>query len=76
MNVNCGNIGREESLNIANTNLLKKFNKTREILPIVTRVLSILLTAAASSAFVERVNSKERVPNVSCSIPAASYVEM
>ena len=76
MNVNCGNIGREESLNIANTNLLKKFNKTREILPSVTRVLSILLTAAASSAFVERVNSKERVPNVSCSIPAASYVEM
>ena len=76
MNVNCGNIGREESLNIANTNLLKKFNKTREILPSVTRVLSILLTAAASSAFVERVNSKERAPNVSCSIPAASYVEM
>ena len=76
MNVNCGNIGREESLNIANTNLLKKFNKTREILPSVTRVLSILLTAAASSAFVERVNSKERVPNVSCSIPPASYVEM
>ena len=76
MNVNCGNIGREESLNIANTNLLNKFNKTREILPSVTRVLSILLTAAASSAFVERVNSKERVPNVSCSIPAASYVEM
>ena len=76
MNVNCGNIGREESLNIANTNLLKKFNKTREILPSVTRVLSILLKAAASSAFVERVNSKERVPNVSCSIPAASYVEM
>ena len=76
MNVNCGNMGREESLNIANTNLLKKFNKTREILPSVTRVLSILLTAAASSAFVERVNSKERVPNVSCSIPAASYVEM
>ena len=76
MNVNCGNIGREESLNIANTNLLKKFNKTREILPSVTRVLSILLTAAASSAFVERVNSKERVPNVSCSISAASYVEM
>ena len=45
-------------------------------MPSVTRVLSILLTAAASSAFVERVNSKERVPNVSCSIPAASYVEM
>ena len=55
---------------------LNRFNKTREIFPSVTRVLSILLTLAATSANVERVNSKERVPNVPCSIPAASYAEM
>ena len=67
MNVNCVNIEREEeSLNITNINLLVRFNKTREIFPSVTRVLSILLTTAATSASVERVNSKERVPNVSC----------
>ena len=77
MNVNCGNIRREEeSLSITNINLLNRFNKTREIFPMVTRVLSILLTTAATSVSVERVNSKERVPNVPCSIPAASYVEM
>ena len=63
----------EESLNIANINLLVRFNKTREIFPSVTRVLSILLTTAATSASVERVNSKERVPKFPCSIPAASY---
>ena len=45
-------------MNIANINLLIRFNKTREIFPSVTRVLSILLTAAATSASVERVNSK------------------
>ena len=74
MNVNCRNIGREEdSLNITNINLLNRFNKTREIFPSVTRVLSIFLTTAATSASVERVNSKERVPKVSCSIPATSY---
>ena len=74
MNLNCGNIGREEeSLNITNINLLNRFNKTREIFPSVTRVLSIFLTTAATSASVERVNSKERVPKVSCSIPATSY---
>ena len=39
-----------------------RFNKTREIFPGVTRVLSILLTTAATSASVERVNSKERAP--------------
>ena len=66
MNVNSGNIGREESLNITNINLLNRFNKTQEIFPSVNRVLSILLTTAATSASVERVNSKERVPNVSC----------
>ena len=62
MNVNCVNIEREEeSLNITNINLLVRFNKTREIFPSVTRVLSIFLTTAATSASVERVNSKERV---------------
>ena len=72
--VNCVNIGREEeSLNIANINHLVRFNKTREIFPSVTRVLSILLTIAVTSASAERVNSKERVPKVPCSIPVASY---
>ena len=76
MTVNFVNIGREEeSLNIANINLLVRFNKTREIFPSVTRVLSIFLTTAASSANVERVNSKERVPKIPCSIPAASYAQ-
>ena len=37
MNVDCGNIGREEkSLNITNINLLNRFNKTGEIFRIVT----------------------------------------
>ena len=76
MTVNYVNIGREEeSLNIANINLLVRFNKTREIFPSVTRVLSILLTTAATSASVERVNTKERVPKGPCSIPAASYAQ-
>ena len=67
MNVNCRNIGREEgSLNITNINLLNRFNKTREIFPSVIRVLSIFLTTAATSASVERVNSKERVPSFPC----------
>ena len=74
MNVNCVNIEREEeAVDITNINLLVRFNKTREIFPSVTRVLSILLTTAATSASVERVNSKERVPKFPCSIPAASY---
>ena len=77
MNVNCGNIGREEeSLNITNINLLNRFNKTRKILPSDTRVLSILLVTAATNASVEKVNSKQRVPRVPCSIPPASYAEM
>ena len=77
MNVNCGNIGREEdSLNITNMNLLNRINKARQLLPSVTRILRILLTATATSAIVERVNAKERVPNVPCSIPGASYAEM
>ena len=76
MNVNCVNIGlKEESLNIANINLLVRFNKTREIFPSVTRVLSIFLTTAATSSSVERVNSKECVPKVSSPIPAASYAQ-
>ena len=76
MNVNCVNIEREEeSLNTTNINLLVRFNKTQEIFPSVTRVLSIFRTRAATSASVERVNSKERVPKIPCSIPAASYVQ-
>ena len=60
MNVNCVNIeGR--SLDITNMNLLIRFNKTREIFPSVTRVLSILLTTSAISASVERTNFKGRV---------------
>ena len=75
-NVNCANIKREEeSLNITNINLLVRFNKTREIFPSVTRVLSIFLTTTATSASVERVNFKERVPKVPYSIPAASYAQ-
>ena len=75
MNVNCVNINREEeSLNITNINLLVIFNKAQEIFTNANRVLIILLTAA-TSASVERVNSKERVPKIPCSIPAASYAQ-
>ena len=75
MKVNCVNIEKEEeSMNIANV-ILIRFIKTQEIFPSVTRVLSIFLTATATSASVERVNFKERVPKVSRSIPAASYVQ-
>ena len=72
MNVNCVNIEKEEEF--ANV-ILIRFIKTQEIFPSVTRVLSIFLTATATRASVERVNFKERVPKVSCSIPAASYVQ-
>ena len=76
MTVNYVNIGREEeSLNIANINLLVRFNKVREIFHSVTRVLSIRQTVAATSANAKRVNSKERVPKVPCWIPAASYAQ-
>ena len=55
------NIGREEkSLNITNINLLIRFNKTWEIFPNVTRVLSIL-TTTGTGVSAERANSKERV---------------
>ena len=60
-------------MSIANINLLVRFNKTREIFPSVIRVLRILLTAAATSASVERVNSKERVAKVPYLIPVSSY---
>ena len=60
MNVNYVDIGRGgESLNITNVNLLIRFNKTQEIFLNVTKVLSILLTTAATSASVERVYSKD-----------------
>ena len=76
MNVNCMNIERERRrLNITNINLLVPFNKTREVFPSLTRVLSTLLQTTATSASVKRVNSKERVPKVPCSIPAASYAK-
>ena len=76
MTVNWVNIGREEeSLSITNIDSLVRFNKTREIFSSVTRVLNILLTTAATSASVDRVNSKEGVPKVPCSIPAASHAQ-
>ena len=60
MNVNCVSIeGR--SLNITNMNLLIRFNKTKQIFPSVTRVLSILLTTSAISASIERTKFKGRV---------------
>ena len=68
-------IKREESVNIKNINHLIRFNKTREIFRSITRVLNVLLTAAATSANVERVSSKERVPKVRCSIPDTSYAQ-
>ena len=63
---------KEEYLSITNIHLLVRFNKTREIFLSVNRVQSIFLTTATTSASVERVNSKERAPKVSRSIPAAS----
>ena len=76
MNVTCVNMENEQKLlNITDINLLVRFNKTQEIFPSVTRVLSIFRTRAATSASVERVNSKERVPKIPCSIPAASYAQ-
>ena len=60
MTINCVRIGRdEESLNIANINLLVRFNETRETFPSVTQVLSILLTtAAATTESVEKAHFK------------------
>ena len=62
-------------MNITNINYSVRFKKTREIFHRVTRVLTIFRTTAATSAGVERVNSKEVVPKVSCSIPAAGYAQ-
>ena len=70
------NIEREEeSLDATVINLLVRFNKTRELFPSITQVLSILLTTAATSASVEKLNSKESVPKVPCSILTASYAQ-
>ena len=60
MNVNCVNIGGR-TLSFTDMTLLIRFNKTIEIFPSVTRVLSILLTISAISASVERANFKGRV---------------
>ena len=65
----------EESLNIANIYLLVRFKKIRETFPNVTRLLSILLTPAATSADEERGNSKKSVPKIPCSIPTTSYAQ-
>ena len=59
------NITREEeSLSIANINILVRFNKTREIFFSVIRIFSIFLTTAATNTSVERVR---------CSMPDALY---
>ena len=60
MNVNYVNI-RGRRLNITNMNLLIRFNKTRNKLPRVTRVLNRLLTTSAITASEERANFKGRV---------------
>ena len=76
MNVNCMNIEREEEyLKITNINLLVRFNNTQEIFSSATRVLSISQRTAATSARVQRVNCKERVPKVPCSILDAGYAQ-
>ena len=74
MTVNCVKTGREEE-SLDTENLLIIFDKTRKIFPSITQVLSIFLTTAATSASVERVNSKERVAKVPCLILAPSYAQ-
>ena len=59
MNVNFEK--EETSLNITSINLLVRFNETWEIFPIVTQVLIIFPTTAATSASAERVNSGQCV---------------
>ena len=66
---------RLEAALIGELNLLIRFSKTREIFPSVIRVLSILLITAATSASIQRVNSKERGLKVPGLIPAASYAQ-
>ena len=51
----------KESLDIANINLLIRFDKKQEIFPSVTQVLSITPKIAATSAIAKRANFKERV---------------
>ena len=71
MTFDCVNNGmEEESLNTAN---ITREIKTRDIFSSVSRVSSVLPATAATSASVEWVDSKERVPSVPCSIAAASY---
>ena len=43
-------------MNITNINVLIRFNKTRQICPSVTQVLSILLKRTATGPSVERAN--------------------
>ena len=52
-------LGGEKSLYIENINLLIRFNKIQETFSSVTRVLSILLKIASTSATIERANYKE-----------------
>ena len=66
---------RLEAALIGELNLLIRFSKTREIFPSVIRVLSILLITAATSASIQRVNSKERGLKVPGLIPPASYAQ-
>ena len=66
---------RLEAALIGELNLLIRFSKTREIFPSVIRVLSILLITAATSASIQRVNSKERGLKVPGLITAASYAQ-
>ena len=61
----------EESINF-----LIRFNNARETFPSVIRVLSILLKTVATSAGVERMNSKELVLKAFVSSPVASYAQM
>ena len=66
MNVNCGNVEKEgKSLNITNVNLLVRFNKTREIFP----------SDPSFKHFPKNNTYQYKCRKVSCSIPAASYVQ-
>ena len=58
MNVNFVNIGEEKFFNTTNINFLIRFNTKREIFNSFTKVLRILLTAAAVSASVQKTHFK------------------
>ena len=70
---------------MTNMNLLFRFNKIRDLFPSVTRVLSILLTKAATGGIVDRADFKRRVvqslttfarkPKVPSSSAASSYAQ-